>query len=739
MKRPPLKLLNSERTDNVAAVEEENELDLADLLAQLAARKWLIAILTVLGAFTGAFVGQLDPNAYRANSVVQIEKRDPGITLPSELIGTLVAPNSTANSSFGTEVHVIQSRLILGPVAEQLDVNTRIIPVRAPVIGDMLARRHVPYAERFLPSEYQLNDESVSLEELVISEDQLDTRIVLRVLGSDRFLLTTNGGVTVEGRVGEAVLLGEDIRVIISDISAPEGREYTLLREPLRNSVSRLRGALSVRERGGTGVVDFTFTSGAPEFSRSVVNAVVESYRARNLQRRSAEIDQSIAFIEQQLPEVRADFEAANEALALYRAEQDGLELSLGTQDILDRLIEIQTQLEELAFQEEQLAQRLTPNHPDYQQLIAERTRLEDRLAALREDLSDVPEAEQDLALLQERVAATAELEKQLTSRVEQLRVLKASTIGNIRVLEPSEVATLVGPDRRTPIAIGGGIGLVLAILLIFALNFLRRGIEDARDVEALGLSVFGSINKVSALDGKKSSDPLYGLALSKPDNVAVEALRGLRTGLNFTLAGRQAKTLMVTSCAPSDGKSFIALNLAIVSAKSGLRVLLIDADLRRGRLGRYFGVKRKSPGLVTALTNQSDFDLVTRDAKTGVDFMGTGGYPPNPAELLASSNFDKVLSSAKEHYDLVIVDAPPALAVADPVIIGQKTEVTLLVIRHLVTTKAEVQSAVKSLQNGGVTPAGVVINAYDMARSRYGQYGSKYGYHYGAYNYKYK
>jgi tyrosine-protein kinase Etk/Wzc len=729
-----------ERTAQGAALEDDGEIDLANLLAQVAARKWLIMAVVVLGGLVGAFIGQLDPVEYRAASVVQIEKRASGVPLPEELIGNMLTGDRGAQSSLATEVHIIRSRLILEPVVEQLGVDQRVEPVRAPFIGDLLARRSVPMLGNFLPAAYQRPEEAISLGSIEVPDSLLGVPFRLRVTGNNTYELRGPDGVDHVGKVGEELHFGDGIRVVVSGISAPPGRAYTLVREPVRKSVTRLRHGLAVTERGSTGIVDFRYTSGNPAFSHEVVNAVVASYRQRNLRRRSAEIDQSIEFIETQLPQIRAELGEATAELAEYRQEQEGMELSFGTQDLLDRLVAIQTRLEELAFEEEQLAQRLTPNHPDYQKLIAERQQLQSRLEETRENLRDVPEAEQELARFKERVAGARELEKQLTARVEQLRVLKASTVGNIRVLEQAEVASSVGPDRQRPALFGGGLGLVGAVAFVLGMNLLRRGVEDARDIEALGLSVFGSVNKVPALTNLKSSAPAYALALHEPDNIAAEALRGLRTGLQFSLSANDATTVMITSCAPSDGKSFISLNLAIVHAQTGARVLLIDADMRRGKLGRCFGISRRDPGLATVLAGEAELaDCVYADPASKVAFLGTGGYPPNPAELLAGARFSDILRRASEHYDIVIVDAPPALAVADPSIIGQQTDVTLMVVRHLVTAKAELQSALKSLETAGVVPSGAVVNAYDVAKSRYGQYGSRYGHHYGAYRYKYK
>lgn len=195
----------------------------------------------------------------------------------------------------------------------------------------------------------------------------------------------------------------------------------------------------------------------------------------------------------------------------------------------------------------------------------------------------------------------------------------------------------------------------------------------------------------------------------------------------------------MITSTAPNDGKSFISFNLAMVMAQGGSRILLIDGDMRKGILRRQFGLSRNHPGLSDYLAKTAAWeDVVIHSPERSLDFIPTGAYPPNPSDLLASSAFDELIKATANHYDLVIVDAPPVLAVSDPGVIGQHIGMTLMVVQHLVTTKPEIQAAQKTLAGVGVRVGGVVLNQFDTARSRYGQYGTKYGYYYGGYSYKY-
>ena len=161
---------------------------------------------------------------------------------------------------------------------------------------------------------------------------------------------------------------------------------------------------------------------------------------------------------------------------------------------------------------------------------------------------------------------------------------------------------------------------------------------------------------------------------------------------------------------------------------------------MRRGELGRAFGLTKSAPGISDLLAGSADFaDIITKDPDTGLEFIATGSYPPNPSELLSTQRFSMLINDLNSHYDLIVLDAPPALAVTDPGIIGQSAGMSLLVVSHLKTTKAEIQAAQKNLATSGVPLSGVVLNQFNQKKSKYGSYGMKYGYYRGGYSYKYK
>ena len=226
--------------------DDEEEFDLKDLLNQLLARKWWIVTAVVLGTFIGAFWGQLGPNTYRASSVVQIESRSDGVNLPEELIGQLLGNPSTPGS-LATEIHIIKSRLILGPVIDELNLSTRTEPLEAPIVGEVLARRSIPIFGGLFPARFARANESVHARFLEPPEASIGQTYTLTVTAADTFELSSDAGDVWQGTVGAPLALGDGTRLIFDSISAPVRRSFTVWYENTRAGAARLAQDLSVR------------------------------------------------------------------------------------------------------------------------------------------------------------------------------------------------------------------------------------------------------------------------------------------------------------------------------------------------------------------------------------------------------------------------------------------------------------------------------------------------------------
>ncbi|HDZ0853459.1 TPA: polysaccharide biosynthesis tyrosine autokinase, partial [Klebsiella pneumoniae] len=266
-----------------------------------------------------------------------------------------------------------------------------------------------------------------------------------------------------------------------------------------------------------------------------------------------------------------------------------------------------------------------------------------------------------------------------------------------------------------------------------------RRGIESPEQLEEYGINVYASIpvsdwlSKQLSRKGKvKQNESDTILSIENPTDLAVEAIRGLRTSLHFAMMEAKNNILMITGASPNAGKTFVSTNLAATIAQTGKKVLFIDADLRRGYVHKMFGSEIKS-GVSDILSGKESITNAIQKVKNAdFDYVSRGQVPPNPTELLMHPRFNELLAWASNNYDLVIVDTPPILAVTDAAIIGRYVGTTLLVARFEVNTPKEIDISIKRFEQSGVPIKGCILNGIVKKASSYYSYGyHQYGYSY--------
>ena len=271
-----------------------------------------------------------------------------------------------------------------------------------------------------------------------------------------------------------------------------------------------------------------------------------------------------------------------------------------------------------------------------------------------------------------------------------------------------------------------------IAILVVAGFAFLRFYLDDTvkynDDVEKLiGLPVTGRISK-SEVKSKKTGSEL--IVANFPKAIVSENIKSLRTNLQFTAIDNDLKTILVTSTNASEGKSFISANLAISFAQADKKVLLVDCDLRKGRVHKLFGMLNTN-GLSNLLTgNLQGFKKYVHPTKIkNLDVITSGTYPPNPSELLSSRKNKRLISMLRTHYDIIIFDGAPIGGLADSVIFSSLVDETIIVVKDGNTAKNDLITAKNSLEKVGGKVAGAVFNMVDRKASKY--YNYKY-YYYG-------
>jgi tyrosine-protein kinase Etk/Wzc len=284
--------------------------------------------------------------------------------------------------------------------------------------------------------------------------------------------------------------------------------------------------------------------------------------------------------------------------------------------------------------------------------------------------------------------------------------------------------------------------GFILGALAVITRNLLHRKVSDPMMVEKkfglTNLAIIPYSNKQQELylahNPKQHMVPL--LAQADPRDLSIEALRSLRTSLQFALIDARNNVMTIIGVAPGIGKSFVSVNFAYLLADAGKKILLIDGDIRKGHLRDYFQVG-KSKGLTEIICGTAKFEeVVIHGQHPKLDFLATGEYPPNPSELLMSQKFKEFIEDVSKHYDLVIIDTAPILAVTDAAIIAQHTGANFIVLASDMHDTAEIELALKRFAANKVHINGMIFN---FSKPQKGLYRSGHAHKYGKYQYEYK
>ena len=321
-------------------------------------------------------------------------------------------------------------------------------------------------------------------------------------------------------------------------------------------------------------------------------------------------------------------------------------------------------------------------------------------------------------------------------NRLQEVDISAGIQMESVRILERAIApGSPLQPRNLQSLFLAALIGLAIGIGLIFALEFMDDSIRYPEEVaRSLGMPFLGL---VPTAHWKQSDDASYWLGNVDPASGFAEAYRNIRSALLLNPSGKPFRTLTVISAVPKEGKTTTSANLATSFAQTGHRVLIVDADLHRGGIHRFFGLQA-GRGLSEILTGHSTLDqVVQHTAVEGLDLIGTGAFPDNPAELVLRREMKEFLAHASESYDLVILDAPPILAVSESTVIASQTDGVLLVVLGGRTSRKLVTAAVRQLLSRGANLLGFVLNNLDLARM--GNYGYSSYYHYYGYDYRYE
>lgn len=731
---------------NQGADQDDDSIDWASYIDLLIESRWMIGTVAFLVTILGVAYSIIATPVYQSNILVQVEDGGgPSGMMLGELAGAF-----EMKSAATAEIEIIRSRYVISRAVTNARLDLRVEPKRFPIIGSWVARGKDELSE---PGVLGFGGFAWGAEEINVSEFSIPSplkgeRFLITAMDDGKYAIAQDDyGLTGIGQVGNLLVLKTiygDIKVFITQMAAKAGVQFVITRAPMLETVEQLQKSLSISEKGKqSGIIGVSLEGADRQQTASTLNEIGREYIRQNVERKSAEAEKSLAFLEKQLPELKRNLEQAEATYNQMRNRRGTVDLGEEAKSILQQSVLSQTKLVELKQRRDELLTRYQESNPLVQAVNEQMHTLSAEINSVNSRIKTMPSIEQDVLRLTRDIKVNTDLYTSLLNNVQQLKLIRASKVGNVRLLDDAVIPLRpIRPQRPLVVLLALIVGLVMGGICAYFRRSLFGGIENPSDIERLlGLTISAAIPHSSKQDGlfnevKSGARKVSVLAKDDPTDLAIESLRSFRTSLQFSMLGAKNKLVMITGPTPGVGKSFVSVNFAAVLAASGKKVLLIDGDLRKGYLQRYFGLNR-SGGLSEVIAGERTFnEAVHKGVVENVDFLSTGALPPQPSELLEHINFAKLLQEVNGNYDLIIIDTAPVLAVADGLVIAQHVGTIFNIVRGNMSTLGEIDEAVKRIKQGGHNMAGVVFN--DL-RNRVGGYGfgSKYGkYRYAQYKY---
>lgn len=731
---------NALSTQVLATGQEEfdDSLHLRDIFRIIYKRKWWILSIALLVLFLAAFYTLVQVPIYRATTSIQIDRNAARVVEYKD-----GSQNNEATSDdrefLATQYELLRSKALAERVMEtlRLDLDKKpgskaklADPATSDVEGDdLLGRIATTLRKRQEPSVSDirtLDREAIlkSLSKTVTVEPVRNARVV-RIHAEDespqlaakmantwaQSFITTN----LERRFDASSYAK---RFLEQELT--KTKEKLEVSERELNQYTRQKQIVNVDEKTNLvaqSLTEFTLALARAEQDRIKAEAVYNEVKRTIGTSKEVLDNKSIALFKENKAKLEAEYQ---DQLKIYKPGFPKMQQLQGQIEEIDRRIQAETTV--VAASVESVAKA------GFDSTKAQEAQLRSRADAAKRSVLDLQDQGIRYNILKREVDTNREIYNGLLQRFKEVGIAGGVGTNNVSIVDKADVPLFpFKPDLLRNVLIGLVLGMMAGLALAFVLEYMDDSIKFSDEVERFtGLALLGIIPKVKTRGGKDINQQIA----NDPRSALSEAYRSVRTALQFSTSKGAPRTIVLTSCSKNEGKSTSAYALSMALAQMGRRVLLVDGDMRNPTQHRMFDTDHNY-GLSNLLSSDIDPLAVTKTTQfPNLYFISSGPLPPNPAELLSSSNLIKLLSPESSHFDHIIIDGPPVLGIADSIVLSNRVEATLFVIESARTRKTSIRSALRRLHLSGVYPLGAVLTKLNSGLGVLG-YDSDY-YYYG-------
>ena len=661
------------------------------------------------------------PPEYETSALLHVHQQ----TNSSMMIGRL-GFKAGGESVEDTQEALIKTRYILEPVIIKNNLHINASPHYFHRFGAWKARNYhgTGIAKPFLGlTSYAWGGEEIKLKQFAVPENDVGKSFRLIAGKKNTYqVYSSEGKLVLSGRVGEQAISITDpgLSLELTTLKARPGTEFYLsYRSPI-SIVSSLTRNLRISNIFGndpaqsTGIFQIIMTDSDSARVVNILNSILDVVVAKNAQANIQEAQKTLSFLEQRLPVLKENLEKSEDALNQYHIKINTLTMSMIGHVLMQQLETLTQTISRLKSQREELLQVYTPQHPLVIASLNKEEDLKKQLEKVKAEIRKFPLQNQtEITLLREAKIKNAAYIALLSNK-EQLEIAKAGLSSNITILSNAVPAATIDNHPLLKILVGFLLGAFVSTIFVILRSALSQTIENSEHLEGeLHIPVQSIVpfskNQRQIEKTSRKGLPLV-LAKQAPDDIAIESLRSLRVSLHIMFPSTTTRVVALMGSLSNIGKSFVSLNLSQVIADTGKRTLLIDADIRKGRLHHALH-QPKTNGLSEYLEGQYDYEGLVRLIHDNLFFIPCGTYTNHPLELFQSQRFQDLLNYARRDFDQVIIDTPPILPVADSILIAKHCDTKLFVVSAAKDTFADVKQAIKKARANGIEIDGFVLN----------------------------
>jgi capsular exopolysaccharide synthesis family protein len=704
-------------------------------------RRWTVIAVFIL-VFTTVLVGTLEEKpVYRANALIEIERENPSLVTSQQVLQL----DDASDAYLETQYKILNSEDLADRVIDQLGLD-KVAEFR-PAARSWQLFKDLPFSNHPAPSALSSSGEDPGFRETVLKrfQDRLDIKPIRRSLAVEIHFTSQDPDLAV--RVVDALTADYIQKNLQARWDAAQTSSEWLTQQlgDLKAKLEKSEGDLQ-KYASDNGLLVLETDKGNSE---SIENQSLRELQQEVTRAQASRVEkESLHRLVQagdygSLPGVFDNKLLQDLSFRLAELQREHAQLSATFNEDYPRVQQVQSQIAEIQGSLDRERRRAAEKiSNDYFAALRQEKLLQDAFAEKQKQANQVAEKSVQYGILSRDAASDKDIYDGLLLRLKEAGVSAGLKASNIRVVDPAKASYKpVAPILPLNLGLAVVIGLGLGICDAFLLEHLNRTILSAGDVDRfLRIPALGFIPSVESLRARKNgceartgsgytvritdsrTSGKRALVIGRPQNdpgvressILSEAFRGLRTSVILSDARHSCRTILVTSAQPGEGKTTIAMNLAASLAQLGRRTLLIDADLRRPSVHKYF--PQIGSRLSSYLAGQGPWpEMVYQSSISGLYVLLCGPVPANPAELISSEAMRNLVRDAKLAYNFVVLDSPPLLTVADSRILASLADATVLVVKGGGTPRQEVQYAASQARSAGANLLGVVVNNLDV------------------------